>query len=400
MATYRKNTPLEQVLGSLDELDSRSLNTIALRLARERRFFEAVVDAVRDGILVIDAEGLIIYANASSMRFLGFEERNVGRDLLWKFAPELARSMDFKVGEGLRRDTTATREVAVTYPEHRIVRFYFEPLERLDGKREREEADFPDRQFLVVLSDVTEDRMSTAEQIENERVNSIILLAAGVAHELGNPLNSLNIHLQLISRQLAKLSEGPARERIEQSVGVSSRELERLDHIIRHFLEAIRPQKPDLQDVDLGLMLTEVLELLEPEMTAAEIAVDIVFPSEIPVVLADRNMVKQVYFNVLRNARDAMKRGGSVRIRMRTDDEYVIVQVGDTGEGMSPEAVQRVFQPYFTTKPTGHGLGMMIAQRIMRDHGGRIGVDSEPGRGTVITLQFPKKNRRVRMLEA
>jgi signal transduction histidine kinase len=114
--------------------------------------------------------------------------------------------------------------------------------------------------------------------------------------------------------------------------------------------------------------------------------------------MADRNQVKQVIFNITKNAMEAMQPGGKLKIRSRLDDESVFLLFGDTGSGIKQEDLVRLFQPYHTTKVGGHGLGLMIVQRIMREHGGEIGVESKEGVGTVVTLRFPRKDRRVRML--
>jgi signal transduction histidine kinase len=122
--------------------------------------------------------------------------------------------------------------------------------------------------------------------------------------------------------------------------------------------------------------------------------------ADLPHVMADRNQVKQVFFNLLKNALEAMPPGGRLRIAARTDDDNVILAFADSGVGIKPEDFVRLFQPYHTTKPGGHGLGLMIVQRIMREHGGQIGIESKEGVGTVVTLQFPRKDRRVRMLQS
>ena len=115
-------------------------------------------------------------------------------------------------------------------------------------------------------------------------------------------------------------------------------------------------------------------------------------------VMADRNQLKQVFFNITKNAVEAMQPGGALKIRSHADDDSVFLLFGDSGAGIKAEDLARLFEPYHTTKPGGHGLGLMIVQRIMREHGGQIGVESKEGRGTVVTLQFPRKDRRVRML--
>ena len=141
-----------------------------------------------------------------------------------------------------------------------------------------------------------------------------------------------------------------------------------------------------------------MLSFQQNELADRGIAVEAETTAELPSIMADRNQLKQVFFNVTKNAMEAMQRGGRLRIRTRTDDDHVYLLFGDTGSGIKQEDLVRLFQPYHTTKPGGHGLGLMIVQRILREHGGQVGIESKEGVGTVVTLQFPRKDRRVRML--
>ncbi len=393
----KKSSPLDNVLGRLDDLDPTNLSILVQRLARERRLLETVFNTIHEGILVIGREGLIEYANASAAQLLGFPLREVGEAVLWKRVPELARTLRLRDDGGLEALAGISREVEVSYPEYRVLSIYIVPFQLEEpGRRDAP----PPTRHAVILSDVTKEKASTQMQIESEKVTSILQLAAGVAHELGNPLNSLTIHLHLMRRQLERVEAGPPRQKIERALQVCASEVERLDGIIKHFLEAIRPQEPDFADLDLVSVLEEALEFLRPELTDAGLQIDIEINDPLPLVLGDRGQVKQVFFNILKNAREATAAGGSIRIRTRADDEFAYVQIGDTGQGIDEKDLAKIFQPYFTTKPTGHGLGMMVVQRIMRDHGGQIGIDSRKGQGTVVTLQFPQKHRRVRLLGA
>jgi signal transduction histidine kinase len=258
------------------------------------------------------------------------------------------------------------------------------------------------RRFAVILSDITREKQTTEERIEDERTSSILLLAAGVAHELGNPLNSLTIHLQLIERRLKKLQTTKSKDSsaLSDSIRVCQEEVRRLDGIIANFLDAIRPQPPDLADTNLADVLDEVLSFQQGEIADRGITVEAETPAALPLVMADRNQVKQVFFNLIKNALEAMQSGGCLRIRTRVDDDNVYLLFGDTGAGIKQEDLVRLFQPYHTTKPGGHGLGLMIVQRIMHEHGGQVGIESKEGVGTLVTLQFPQKNRRVRMLNS
>ncbi len=385
----KKNSSLDRVLGRLDTLDSVNLANLVQRLARERGVFEEIFNTLHEGILVVTADGAIDYANESAQRIIGLGEDEIAGQTLWRLVPGLRPSLGAMLDDAAALPVVA-REFELAYPETRTVRLYMVPF-RMEGRGAA-------RRYAVILSDITREKLSTEQRIEDERTSSILLLAAGVAHELGNPLNSLNIHLQLIERKLKKLKDSKEAAAITESVRICSEESKRLDGIIRHFLEAIRPTPPDLAETNLADVLDEVLRFQHQEFADRELAVEVESTERVPPVMADRNQVKQVFFNVTKNAMEAMQGGGRLKIRLGADDDNVFVFFADTGAGIRQEDIARLFQPYHTTKVGGHGLGLMIVQRIMREHGGQAGIESKEGVGTVVTLQFPRKDRRVRML--
>ncbi|HEY1793096.1 MAG TPA: ATP-binding protein [Opitutaceae bacterium] len=379
----KKHTPLDRVVGRLETLDPVNMANLAQRLARERSFYEQIFSTLQEGVLVISVDGVIDYANDSARRIMGLGPDALAGQTLWRLIPGLRPAI------GDDEAHVAAREFELTYPEPRTVRLYMVPFRGGDRALEGRHA--------VILADVTRDKQSAEQRIEDERISSILLLAAGVAHELGNPLNSLTIHLQLISRKLKKLGATPEAKALAESVEVCREEVARLDGIITHYLEAIRPSPPDLSETDLSEVLAEVLKFQKREFENRRIAVEAEAAS-LPPVMADRNQLKQVFFNLTKNAMESMQPGGRLVVRSRADDDSVYLMFGDSGSGIRQEDLVRLFQPYHTTKPGGHGLGLMIVRRIMRAHGGHVGVESREGQGTVVTLQFPRKDRRVRML--
>ncbi len=390
----KKHTSLDRVLGRLDALDSVNLANLVQRLARERGLFEEIFNVLQEGVLVISSEGAIEYANASANRIIGLSGDELTGQILWRLVPGLRPSMETALDENSGRGAlpVMAREFELTYPEPRTVRLYMVPFRGERGRGAQ-------RRFAVILTDVTRDKLSTEQRIEDERTSSVLLLAAGVAHELGNPLNSLTIHLQLIERKLKKLKASKDTEALAESLRVCSSEVGRLDGIISNFLEAIRPRPPDLAELNLADVLTEVLGFQHQEFADRGIGVEVDAVDALPPVMADRNQLKQIFFNLTKNAMEAMQPGGKLKIKSHADDDSVFLLFGDSGSGIKQEDLARLFQPYHTTKPGGHGLGLMIVQRIMREHGGQVGIESKEGIGTIVSLQFPRKERRVRMLK-
>jgi len=388
----KKSTSLDRVLGRLDTLDAVNLANLVQRLARERALFEEIFNTLQEGILVIRDDGAIEYANAAAERLIGLGEDELAGQVLWRLVPGLRPSLGAALDDARATAPVATREFELTYPEPRTVRLYMVPFKQVGRGAPR--------RFAIILGDITREKQTTEARIESERTSSILLLAAGVAHELGNPLNSLTIHLQLMERKLKRLELSKETAALGDSVRICRDEVARLDGIISNFLEAIRPRPPDLAELDLNEVLADVLKFQQSELENRGIVVEAETVDGLPHVMADRDQLKQVFFNLTKNAMEAMRPGGKLRILSRADDESVYLMFGDSGSGIKQEDLIRLFQPYYTTKAGGSGLGLMIAQRIMREHGGHIGIESKEEVGTIVTLQFPRKDRRVRMLQS
>jgi signal transduction histidine kinase len=253
--------------------------------------------------------------------------------------------------------------------------------------------------MAVILRDVTEARHHAATTIESEKLSALTLLAAGVAHELGNPLNSLNIHLQLMERELKGLPPDKA-QRLQEDLQVARDEINRLDNIIHQFLRAIRPTRPDLRRAQVNRVVEESLALLDREIADRDILLETEWAPDPPDLLVDRGQLKQAFYNVVKNALQAMRPGGILRVATENAGEWVTVSFSDNGQGISAEQIGRIFEPYYTSKKGGSGLGLMIVQRIVREHGGTIEIESNAGRGTTVRIKLPVRERRTRLLEA
>ena len=251
----------------------------------------------------------------------------------------------------------------------------------------------------MILRDITESRRTAQQTIESERLNALTLLAAGVAHEIGNPLNSLHIHLQLMQRSVQKL-DGEAKAELEQSIDIARSEVNRLDSIVTQFLRAIRPSRPQLRPENLNTIVEEAMRFFMPEIQDRNIVVEQELRSDLPLLQLDRDQMKQAFYNVIKNSLEAMQRHGTLRIHTDLDDTHVFIRFVDTGSGMSAGNLSRVFEPYFTTKPSGTGLGLLIVRRVVREHGGELSIESSQGKGLTLTIRLPYIQKRVRMLEA
>jgi signal transduction histidine kinase len=382
----RRFSPLDRVLGRIDDLDAQNLAILARRLERERDLMETVLDTLREGVIVLSHDGAIEYANASAVRLLGVNPDDVAGAELRRLSPDIAQALELPETVG-----ALSRELEVRYPEPRLTLHLARVGEQQGAERSRR---------VAVLSDVTKERVQTEDRVESERIDSIVSLAAGVAHEVGNPLNAIGIHLQLLQREAAKLGDSPAAEKVRKAAEVCQGEIKRLDGIVRDFLGAVRQTPPHLTDTDLVAVVAEATALLREQMEQLGVRVSLDVPGELPLILGDRNQIKQALFNVMKNALEAMDRGGDIHVKLSSDDEWVVLSIRDTGVGIPADKLTRVFDAYYTTKASGGGIGMLILLRILRAHGGTVDIQSTPDVGTTVILRFPLKHRRVRTLEA
>ena len=336
----------------------------------------------------MDCNGFITYSNQQGRKLIGLKSELGDKVSLLRAAPDLAKSLGIdRFSEDVRPEVIV-REVLISYPDKRYLRIYAVPIEGTVSEKSSSQ----DAGLAVVLTDITEEKTNVEEQIENEKVSSIMDLAAGVAHELGNPLNSVNIHLQVLLRTLKKTDLATnVKAKLEKSLQSCSKEVDRLDSIILHFLKAIRPSTPDFKELNLISIIEEILHLKERELSGKKIKIELESKSKDPIIKGDSEQIKQVFFNVIGNAVDAIPDHSEIRILISGDDDFIIVQIIDHGEGIKKENASKVFEPYFTTKKQGNGIGMMIVHRTMRNHGGEVGIDSKHGSGTIVTLKFPEK---------
>lgn len=358
-------------------------------LSKEKGFLETIFNAILEGVIVTDPQDRIIYMNRAACSFFGMNgAEHIGRTLGTAIAGLDLRSV-------ARTGDVMSRDLEVFYPERRFLNFYVTPL--MSDEEDSSRKELVGR--AVILRDITEERRETQETIESERFSAVTLLAAGVAHEIGNPLNSLDIQLQLIERRLNKGLPGSGElSELGKSVAIARAEVVRLDQIISKFLKAVRPSPLESEPSDFNSLIIESVDFLKREIEDRGITVEIFPGKDLPSVTLDRDQIRQALYNVIRNSFQAMGGSGKLRVVTGCDDTHVWVSIGDTGGGIDPAVADRIFLPYVSTKSDGSGLGLHVVQRIVGAHGGEIDLKSAAGKGLLFTIRLPRDDRRVRFL--
>jgi len=238
---------------------------------------------------------------------------------------------------------------------------------------------------LVTLRDLDSlESINTQLQV-SERLAALGRITAGVAHEVKNPLNSMRLWLENLKETLPSETEAGA----QQAVQVLDKEIDRLDTVVKRFLDFTRPLEVKLESTNLAELLREVIRVSRPQLQKAGVEAEESLGNGIPEVWADRDLLKQAILNLVLNAVDAMPSGGELRIELTRRGEMAEITVADTGRGIPDEQQKKIFQLFFTTRPGGSGIGLATTFRIVQLHNGSIDFKSEAGHGTTFRIELP-----------
>jgi hypothetical protein len=361
----------------------RQLHLKALEIDRMRAFNENILESLDDGLLVVDLNDRVVRWNSALASLYGLShDKAVGRAL-----DEVFDAPFVEVIRAARRDTPAGATLSRIPLDARgpksgetlIVNAAVVPLRAAD-----EERDAPGG-TIVIVEDVTA-RVQLEEQLRlSERMAAIGLLAAGVAHEVNTPLTGISSFTQIL---LEGADPQDPRTRLLEKI---ERQTFRAAKIVNGLLTLARPASSDRSLVDVNVVITDVLALLEHQFEAQRVRVRRDLCDAPLMVLGQEHKLQQVFLNLFLNARDAMAKGGWLSVSTRLDACKVVAEVSDTGSGIPSEYLARIYDPFFTTKTTGHGtgLGLSITYGIVREHNGGIDCESVVGQGTKFSLSFP-----------
>jgi len=358
-----------------------SLEHKALQFERLKDFSENIVESLHVGVLAVDLDGRVESWNTQLEQLIGVPRHEaVNRRLEEVLPADLVAELAARSGEDhvsslykfpLRNGGGRTLVVNVSIT----------PLLGKEGERIGR---------LILMEDITQRTRLEDQLLQSDKLTSLGLLAAGVAHEVNTPLAVISNYIQMLAKQLPA---GDARQTLIDKI---VKQTFRASEIVNHLLNFSRTGAAEFQDVNLNEVIDETLSLVSHPFRTAHVQVIRNLSPELPAVLGSGNRLQQVFLNLFMNARDAMPSGGMLEVRSAAHNGSVEVEVTDTGAGISREDLARIFDPFFTTKATarGTGLGLSVSYGIIKEHAGKIEVRSTPGKGTSFRLEFPTAARK------
>ncbi len=366
----------------------RSLEQKAAEYAALKEHSENTIESLDAGILVLDFEGKVVRFNRALERLYGLaRDRAIGRAFDELFPKALSDTMESTMGKGwwTRAETSGISRLNLSNlaGEEKVVKLQVAPFV---GSGEEQKG------TLVIFEDVTT-RVELETQLKlREKMASLGLLAAGVAHEVNTPLTGISSFTQMLQDQT---SDDDPRAKLLAKI---ERQTERASKIVNNLLNFARQGRVSFVPVRVNDVVRDVLSLLEHQLTRTRVKVRLELGDDVPEVMGDENKLQQVFLNLILNAQDAMASGGWLTIKTSVsppaaeDSQEVVAIVSDTGQGIGQDDIKRIYDPFFTTKragASGTGLGLSIAYGIIQEHSGHIGVESSLGQGTSFQIRLP-----------
>lgn len=377
----------ERAVKALPRQNTEQIKTLVNDLVEGNKLLETVLSSLPAGIMVSDINHDLIFINTQARRFLKMSGNDFLEKKIWKavhdkdisefirqnlISQERIDEKDFNIQIG---EVVKTLELSI--------------LPLVDrGKI---------KGSFVSLVDVTEKRAAMHRLRRAESLASLTTLAAGVAHEIKNPLGSISIHIQLMQKCLNSENE-ICKNDLMDNLNVVNEEVDRLNQIVVNYLFAVRPMETDPKCRCINFLIEELIDFIHYELEEDSIEIIKQLEGDLPEVKIDEKLLKQAFLNIIKNAQASMTPGGGLlKISSFRKNDSVAVSISDTGPGIPEDIKNKIFEPYFTTKDTGSGLGLTLVYKIMKEHSAEIRLDTTVGEGTTFTFIFPipQKNQRL-----
>ncbi|MFQ5989412.1 MAG: ATP-binding protein [Candidatus Methylomirabilales bacterium] len=362
-------------LASQLQLLGQQMQSDRLQMLSEKAQLQQVVDHLEDGTILFTQDRRVLFVNKAAEGVVGRPlEQIVG--LLWEEILAPSHPLRSLLGQAFEQKS-GFHNAPMALPDNGGSKEFLVSIFFVTDAQETMGA-------MVLLKDLESIKTLQSLVSYSAKLTALGRLTSGVAHEVKNPLNAMTIHLELLKD---KLNSSP--EEVHQSLDVIGSEIRRLDRVVQRFLRFIRPEELSVKLLDLNALLRDVATLLEAEWKEVGIDFTFQFDPNLPLIPADEELIRQAFINILLNACQAMPTGGKVKMSTERDDRFVNVCIADTGVGIPPEDLEKIFRLYYTTKPGGSGIGLAMVYRIVQMHDGVVDVFSGVDGGTTLTVRLP-----------
>ena len=392
---------VKRLSNKISKLSPDQVQNIFTQLVEENESLYSVIESLSTGLVICDKNWKLLQSNKAGERFLPLTSRYYELkqqdsgfdDEVWNFVDDEDIS-NFLQQASKEKKINISEEFVTKTPAGaaRFLNISLMPLvqnKQLSGS-------------IIKIDDVTEKRNQETLLHRMESLAGLTNLAASVAHEIKNPLGSISIYIQLLQKAVNKSRNSdeklPEKKFLENYIEIINQEIDRLNNIIVDFLFAVRPISAELIPENPVKLLNSYVDFFTPELEEKNIKLKTAFLENSPKILLDEKLFKQVLINLVQNAIVAMPDGGELFFSTRITGDKYLISVADTGIGMDSETASRIFEPYFTTKVTGTGLGLTMVYKVIKEFGGDIEVESYEGKGTIFTISLPIPQREKHLL--
>ncbi|OGW79556.1 MAG: hypothetical protein A3G33_07095 [Omnitrophica bacterium RIFCSPLOWO2_12_FULL_44_17] len=378
------NEFIDRLIHRIDKIDKKNLQSYVLELGQDRNFLFSLFDHILEGVMVLSAKQEVVFINRRIRQLFDLSsEQSHERNYMTILQDTRLKA---RVQSALQeRNEVSHENIEVLIPRPMLIKLSL-----------RYETIMAKTYSVILIENISQNEILIREQFQKENWKSIFELAAGIAHEIGNPLNSINIHLKLLSNKIQSLKQKNT-DPLTNELAILREETNRLDEIIRNFLRATRKKPLNYELTNINDLISKTVDFLRPELKESKIQVTQQLNAEIPLFLIDQDRMQQVFINLVKNSIQAMVRGGKLNIQTGLKDKLCFIQIQDTGVGIPESKLPKIFDAYFTTKEEGSGLGLMIAYQIISEHHGRIEATSKVNMGTTFRIVLPIRKEKLEL---
>lgn len=401
---------VERVIDMLPKLSAEEVKRVLMEVVSENSMLDSLIESFSTGLILVDKKWHILQINKAAKRILriSFDDEKNEDELLFNVIEENEEISSWLKNVADAQKTNVREEFSTSCSDG-SVRFLAVSVFSFVQKTEISGS-------IVKIEDITQLKAKAVLDRRLENMEGLTNLAAGMAHEIKNPLGAISIHIQLVQKAISKKREGdgtlPERKFLEDHIDIVNDEIAKLNDLVMDFLFAVRPVNAKLTLSDPDEILSGICDFISPEFNKSHVVIKMDLSKEKQRIMIDEKLFRQVIINIAQNAfyavkakfsecseeNDSDEMPGLVTVETSVIKDNFVVSISDNGIGMDSDTLGRIFEPYFTTKANGTGLGMTMSYKIIKEFGGDIQVKSEKGKGTVFLISLPVPQTETKLL--